>query len=213
MDCQMPEVDGFAATRAIRAIQARDGGDVRIIAMTANAMEGDRTACIEAGMDDYLSKPVELDKLRDALRPIQVAAAKPVDPQDGRSSHPTGAARVLDFGRLRQVFVGDDEAIRETLELTIAECRPLVGAIQAAVIGKESIAAVHATHKFKGICGNVGANELAAIVLHIERAVKSEDWPAAQVGCNDLGPAMARFDTAAAKARSRIDLSPLRTAL
>jgi CheY-like chemotaxis protein len=65
MDVQMPHVDGLEATRRIRL---RDGGGVRIVAMTANAMQGDRERCLEAGMDDYISKPITPDALRSALK-------------------------------------------------------------------------------------------------------------------------------------------------
>ncbi len=67
MDVQMPEMDGLAATRAIRKAELTTGRHIPIIAMTANVMQGDREACIAAGMDDYISKPVNRDKLRQVL--------------------------------------------------------------------------------------------------------------------------------------------------
>ncbi|BCX02737.1 MAG: hypothetical protein KatS3mg053_0675 [Candidatus Roseilinea sp.] len=67
MDCQMPGMDGFQATKAVRDWERSNGGHVPIIAMTAQAMKGDRERCIAAGMDDYLSKPVRLDELRHIL--------------------------------------------------------------------------------------------------------------------------------------------------
>jgi CheY-like chemotaxis protein len=69
MDCRMPEIDGFEATRRIRHHEAADGQRrMPIIALTANAQEGDRDRCIAAGMDDYMSKPLDLDDLARMLR-------------------------------------------------------------------------------------------------------------------------------------------------
>ena len=73
MDCQMPEMDGFEATRVVRTHEAMNGGHVRIVAMTANAMEGDREQCLASGMDDYVAKPVKLEALAEQLR-IALAA-------------------------------------------------------------------------------------------------------------------------------------------
>jgi CheY-like chemotaxis protein len=67
MDCQMPNLDGFEATRLIRDDERRTGRHTPIIAMTANAFKEDREACIAAGMDDYLSKPLRMETLRGVL--------------------------------------------------------------------------------------------------------------------------------------------------
>ncbi|GAB4222134.1 MAG: hypothetical protein Kow0062_18100 [Acidobacteriota bacterium] len=77
MDCQMPEMDGYEATRAIRELSDRERASVPIIAMTAHAMKGDRERCLAAGMDDYVPKPVRLEELRAAIERV-VAERQPV---------------------------------------------------------------------------------------------------------------------------------------
>jgi CheY-like chemotaxis protein len=67
MDCQMPEMDGYEATRRLRAREAEQGGHVIVLALTANAMEGDRERCLASGMDDHLTKPLKLRVLADTL--------------------------------------------------------------------------------------------------------------------------------------------------
>jgi CheY-like chemotaxis protein len=75
MDCQMPVMNGFEATAAIRAAEASAGVRVPIIALTANAVAGDRERCLAAGMDDYLSKPIRKEQLRNALEPLAYSRA------------------------------------------------------------------------------------------------------------------------------------------
>jgi len=67
MDCQMPILDGYSATREIRKAEALTGRHVTIVAMTANALSGDRDACLSVGMDDYVAKPIQLEDLRRAI--------------------------------------------------------------------------------------------------------------------------------------------------
>ena len=95
MDCQMPEVDGFEATRMIRAAERRNRRHTPIVAMTANAMEGDREACLAAGMDDYMPKPIRMEELDKILHrwsgDVRQAACKPAERNSGGVRAPNGS--------------------------------------------------------------------------------------------------------------------------
>lgn len=178
MDCQMPEMDGFAATRAIRAREADGAPHTPIIAMTANALEGDREHCLAAGMDDYLAKPVTRERLEKVLARWQCARAvsAPAQPAPAVSA-PTGAAQWLDRAHLADITGGDAALARELIALFVADlpqmsARLADAAAQAGVDGGAAL--VKAAHEIKGSAGNLGLTGLAEAAAALETVAKQD---------------------------------------
>ena len=183
MDCQMPEMDRFAATRAIRA---REGSGRRtpIVAMTANAMAGDRERCLDAGMDGYLTKPVRPDELAATVAEWLAAPAGPgaagpdawhrrTGVDRGRASR-AGADGPSQIDRtrlalLRTVGGADDtEFVPRLIEAFIAEGRSELLQIRAAVADGAPTALLHGAHRLKGSALNLGCVALADVAGELE---------------------------------------------
>jgi CheY-like chemotaxis protein/HPt (histidine-containing phosphotransfer) domain-containing protein len=156
MDIQMPELDGLETTRRI----CRDWPpDVRprIIAMTANAMQGDREQCLTAGMDDYVSKPMRIEELINALE-----RAMPISTG---TSHFTAAAAVLDrrvLARL-QADLGDDTLaiVGELIDLFLTDAPQQIAAIRTALAADTADIVQRAAHTLKSTSASLGAQSLA----------------------------------------------------
>jgi len=178
MDCQMPEMDGFEATRRIRAREHTSGKHITVIAMTANAMTGDRERCLEAGMDDYLSKPILRDRLESALSGHvrrQVAAASEAESAD-----------VLDIRRLRELFGDDRAAMQSMLSLFVTDTHPIIHALRQTVLNDDIPTALHVLHRLAGSSGNLGASRIAALAIAAEAAAREGDRPQLNKLCQDL---------------------------
>jgi signal transduction histidine kinase/CheY-like chemotaxis protein/HPt (histidine-containing phosphotransfer) domain-containing protein len=180
MDCQMPEMDGFQATREIRR-RGSERRPVPIVAMTAGAMREDRERCYAAGMDDYVPKPIDRQKLWEVLdrwtRPGANSAPRPLDvPLDVADPSTLVPIRL---GHL-QSFVGDDRAtLRHYLDLFVASSATLLDELGAAITIRDLPVANGLAHKLKGVCGAVGAEQMTELSVRLEEALVDQSWSAA----------------------------------
>jgi len=179
MDVQMPVMDGFAATQAIRRLEAGGRRHTPIAAMTANAMSGDRERCLASGMDDYLSKPIDPARLKSVLDAwLPASAPQPAAPVAAVA--PDASARPpVDLARLKEFFGDDEETITELLQVFSASLPALRGRLGLTL--KEHNAALKAAaHELKGSASNVGATELARLAARMETQAVAADWPGAE---------------------------------
>jgi CheY-like chemotaxis protein len=165
MDCQMPELDGYEATAAIRAGQAGDdAANVRIVAMTANAMAGDRERCLAAGMDDYLAKPLRTEDLDGALeRWLGVRSSAPAASPD-----PVALDALVDAARVRTFRDDYPEIADRLVDLFVEATPPILADLRDAVADGDGDRVRRAAHKLKGSCQNIGATFMATLCLELE---------------------------------------------
>jgi len=203
MDCQMPEMDGFTATREIRRRERHLQQRTPIIALTANAMNGDRERCLEAGMDDYLSKPIRLEGLHDML-----SRWLPAD-SEALSSSASPALEAVpvpdpDFDpsvlqRLGEELGSDAAAVlRDIIEQFLLDAPDGLHAVQQAMQGQDATALTAAAHRLKGQALTLGCTRVATCCAGTEHAARDGQLPAARATAGEL-PVL--LDTACTRLR------------
>ena len=192
MDMQMPEMDGLEATRLIRRDWERQRRP-RIIAMTANAMKEDREACLAAGMDDYLSKPIRLEELVRVLAqrqgPAESGQGPEADTAPGIECEPP-AAESLDLAVLetfRKTMGGGDAFLAELLDVFQADAPELLTDMTHAVAWGDPAGLRQAAHSLKSNSASFGATRLAALCQEAERLGKAETLEGAAAKVAQIG--------------------------
>jgi CheY-like chemotaxis protein/HPt (histidine-containing phosphotransfer) domain-containing protein len=166
MDCQMPEMDGFEATAVIRQREATTGGHVPIIAMTANAMQGDREYCLAAGMDDYVSKPVTLETLAAAARKWAAPTPSPADAGPDPAASPASGGPALDVtavAALRDLGGEDTLFVHDLIEAFVQDAVADMATLHAAADTGNATALERAAHTLTSTSASIGALRMSAL--------------------------------------------------
>ena len=192
MDCQMPVMDGYDTTRAIR--QGKAGlhyKDIPVIAITANAMDGDREACINAGMSDYISKPIDSHQLINKLKQwnsivdnapetapeltlqeadVNILIEPIVTDVDLLMTEST----IWNLSELLDRVGGSEDIARRLINIYLADYEDMFHAISLALESNDNESLKTTVHHLKGVVGNLGAVALVSTVREFEQAAKSE---------------------------------------
>ncbi len=187
MDCMMPEMDGYAATQEIRRCQAQ--GTLKalpVVALTANAVEGDREHCLAAGMDDYLAKPFKAEELRQLLerwlRPAQTGPAREAPSPPREEAPPSGGSgpvdpAALDSIRAMQPARGE-QLVRQLVAAYLDNAAGLLRALEQGYAAGNVDAIRAAAHPFKSSSAQMGALRLAELCRAVEMAARNQQYDA-----------------------------------
>lgn len=172
MDVQMPVMDGFEATRRIRDPKSDVlNHNIPIIAMTAHALKGDREKCLEAGMDDYISKPVNPKELAEAIE--RIFSTENTPNQGQQTSPPDRAKKIFDRETLLQRLDGDEELLKEIVEVFLQDTPSRIQSLKDAMSKNDTENIRREAHSLKGAAGSVGAVALQELAAELEALAKS----------------------------------------
>ncbi|MBW2192914.1 MAG: response regulator, partial [Deltaproteobacteria bacterium] len=190
MDVQMPEMDGFEATEAIRESEKQTGQHIPIIAMTAHAMKGDRERCIESGMDDYISKPISSGSLFEKIQALVSVDAPDVSPAESAEDVHTS----FDREKLLDVFDHDWDFLKEAIDIFIADYPPMLNTIGEALKNKDMDSMKWTVHALKGMVGNFQAHTTYQAALKLEEILRQENIEGADLVYQELSAQLSKLE-------------------
>jgi len=192
MDIQMPEMDGYEATIAIRDLEKSTGTHVPIVAMTAHALKGDRERCLDAGMDDYLSKPIQPKILAKIINGI--AGSAEVDHYELVASTPVEA--IIDWDAALELVGGSEEVLSELMVVFFDETSQLLPAMRTAITQQNTVEVRRLAHTIKGAASCFAARPAVAAALRLEMIGRDGELGEAVEACDTLEYELVRLKQA-----------------
>ncbi|WP_404423110.1 response regulator [Nibricoccus sp. IMCC34717] len=204
MDVQMPEMSGLEATVAIRQREKETGGHIPIIAVTANAVLGDRDICLKSGMDDYITKPIKNQLLEEAItRLTSVVQAVKV-----ASTPPMPLEPLMQFDQALEGADGDQDLLRSLMELFLLRTPDCLAKIEKALDGDDASTAMLQAHSLKGSLRMLCAAQAEDFAFRLERAGRLRDVAEAKQALRELKPAVTRlYDEITTALREKLSVS------
>ena len=190
MDVQMPKMDGFEATRIIREKEEETGEHIPIIAITAHAMKGDRDKCLEAGMDDYVSKPMKAQELYAAIARL---LAENGEEADGPQEEP--GEEIIDLGRAMDAVDGDKDLLKELVEDFLEDFPQQLEILETVIREGDSEQVERTAHSLKGNVGVFGSQTAYDLAYELEKFGKDSELDKAQNVFQKLKNEMAKLKT------------------
>ena len=177
MDVQMPELDGFEATRRIRELEKPTGRHTYIVAMTAHAMTGDRELCLAAGMDDYISKPLRKeDVLRVVATILESSSLFSPDLRMRTRDEDDVAGPIFTREEMLEQLDGDEQLLEELVEVFQENTPQVLDSVRRAVSQRNATELEAASHKLLSSLGAFGAHYARDLALHLETQARVADF-------------------------------------
>jgi CheY-like chemotaxis protein len=194
MDVQMPEMDGLETAAVFRDMEQKWDGHIPIVAMTAHVVRGDRERCLNAGMDEYISKPIDSDKLFETIERLTKAP--------GRPGQPPQDSILVDDELLSKAFDGDWDFFKEVVEVFLEDYPRLLDNLRQSLNEGDSDTFMRSAHSLKGMLKNFKFNAAADIAFNLEKKGRESDLNGVQPEIDNLTARIVEVDN---KLRKMID--------